>query len=101
MANGTPIVLFDGQTADGNGDAKSNGGGLFVVSAEGDFGGGTVTLQTSRRGTYWQDVYFSDGTQLEISATANYASQIVLKAGLLVRAVLTGATAADITVELV
>jgi hypothetical protein len=95
-----PIILLDSATADTIGDAKNNGGGLHIVVAEGDFGGGNVTLQTSIAGSDWQDVYDSNGELLTIDATNNYASRIVLVPAMQIRATLAGATASDITIKL-
>lgn len=95
-----PIKLLESVTADVVGDAKDNGGGTYIVVAEGDFGGGSVTLQTSIAGSDWQDVYDSAGELLTISATADYASRIFLLPAIQIRATLAGATASDITIKL-
>ena len=52
-------------------------------------------------GTNWQDVYATDGTELVVDASNNYASTIRLQSALNIRAVLAGATAPDVTVALV
>ena len=95
-----PIKLLENQTADVVGEAKNNGGGLYIVVCEGDFGGGAVTLQTSIAGSDWQDVYDSAGAILSIDASNDYASQIVLVPAMQIRATLAGATASNITVKL-
>ena len=102
MGTSRPVKLLDGATADVEGDWKPCDGGYYVVIAEGDFGGGTVTLQTAHdtgAGTP-QDVYDSAGTLYGLSASANYASRIHLTSPVSIRATLAGATAPDLTIKL-
>jgi hypothetical protein len=95
-----PITLLDAVTADTVGAATGNPGGVFFIVIEGDYGSGTVTLQTSHANVDWQDVYASDGTLLEFNAANDYASELHLSSAMSVRATLAGSTAPDLSVKL-
>jgi len=102
-----PITLAT-FTADATGSGFSTQGGIYQIICEnaagtGDanYGGGTITLQTSHEGGGWQDVYDGNGLKLEISASADYASTIRINTMVQVRAVLAGSTSPDALVKLV
>ena len=102
-----PIILGE-FTEDAAGDAKNVDGGIYQVVCENvaldgdaDYGGGTVTLQTSHAGGGWQDVYAADGALLEINADNDYASTLTIRSSLQIRATLAGATSPDVVVKLV
>lgn len=97
-----PILLFDGQTSNGNGAWFTGTGGIYDVVVEGDLDGGTITLETAHdlAAASPQEV-FAEGTKVEINAAANYVVEIRLKSALSIRAVLTGATSPNCTVKLV
>ena len=83
-------------------------GGIYEIvcensdgSGNANYGGGTLTFQTSLNSGGWQDVYASDGTLLEINDANDYSSMIRLNKQMQVRATLAGATSPDLIVKLV
>ncbi len=101
MSTTRPITLLGVVTEDTVGEWKPNASGTYLVIAEGDFGGGTVTMQTSHDATIGnQDVYDNNGILYEIGEDNNYASRILLSSPISVRATLAGATNPSLTIKL-
>lgn len=107
MAENIPITLLSA-TADEVGGGTNTLGGIYQVISEdtagtgdADYGGGTITLQTSLRGGGWQDVFDSSGALLEINAANDYASTLRINTSMQIRATLAGATSPDVKVSLV
>lgn len=72
-------------------------GGLFNLFAEGTFGGGTVSFETSASGISW--IPLSLGTE-DIAWTAPNGIGLVLASELQLRATLSGSTSPDIVIKL-
>ena len=107
MAENRPIELLS-VTADTVGTVVNTNGGFFQVILEDtagtgavDYGGGTITLQTSFEGGGWQNVADSSGVLVEFNATNDFAAQIQLMSATQIRATLAGATAPDVKVTMV
>ena len=94
---GTALVLLDAVTADTTGTSKTLGAaGDRYVFISGGFGGGTVTLQVespNNPGT-WMAIADGDFT------TAQAWLLLGIHDNVNIRAVLTGATGATLTVEI-
>jgi hypothetical protein len=107
MAERAPITLLEA-TADTVGTAYNVQGTLLQIVCENiagdgdaDYGGGTVTLQTSHEGGGWQNVADTSGALLEINAGSDFAATIRLTGLIQVRARIDGATNPDVSVKLV
>jgi hypothetical protein len=100
--------LFAGQTVDGNSAIFLSGGSastqnkndsMYMVRGSGDFGTGTVTLEIDFGDDVWVTIPNAyDGTPLSYSAA--FVIDVYIKTGARLRAVLTGATAANLNVGL-
>lgn len=69
-----------------------------TVTATGDFGGGTVTIEGSNDGTVWQTLSEPDGTALTF--TANGVA-VIAESTQYVRQTMAGGAAADVDVIIV
>ena len=99
-------ALFTGQTADGNSTEFLSGGSsskqnkkdsMYVVRGTGNFGSGSVTFEVDFGNDDWAPVINAyDGTPL--SYNSSFIIDVYIKTGSRLRAVLTGATAANLNV---
>jgi len=86
--------LFNNSTTNGNSSSVVHPGGTLGLIVRGTFGGATVRLQISDDGANWVDIN-------DAFFTAASAQLLIVPGGALLRATITGGTAASLTVALI
>lgn len=109
LDNFDKMVLSLGNfNADNVGMPIQTDGGVYQIvcssidgASAADYGGGTLTFETSFAGGGWQPAYFDDGTLIEINAANDFVSTIRLNKQLKIRVTLADSTSPDLSVKLV
>ena len=93
------ILLFQGQTADGNGDERKldypgDGAGHFII-VSGNLGGGSIQLQIKAIDGSWVNILNGVISELTCTFLESTHSQRII------RAVLSGSSGANVNVEVI
>lgn len=86
--------LFNNSTTNGNSASLAHPGGPLGLIVRGTFGGATVKLQISDNGANWVDI-------TDALFTSEAAVLLVVPGGAILRASISGGTAASLTVALI